>query len=86
MTERTGADPSSKADSWKVTMRAGLLLGACAGAGVSSAALAALEETAQSKVPALGYNVPYAVGNTLLALAGPGLLNLGSSEPSVFSS
>jgi putative transport protein len=48
-----------------------VLLGACAGAGVSSAALAALEEAARSKVPALGYNVPYAVGNTLLTLAGP---------------
>jgi putative transport protein len=29
-----------------------------------------LEETSASKVPALGYNVPYAVGNTLLTLAG----------------
>jgi putative transport protein len=53
-----------------------VLLGACAGAGVSSAALAALEEAAGSKVPALGYNVPYAVGNTLLTLAGPLLVAL----------
>jgi putative transport protein len=53
------------------TMHPGVLLGACAGAGVSSAALEALEETAGNKVPALGYNVPYAVGNTLLTLAGP---------------
>jgi putative transport protein len=52
-------------------MHPGVLLGACAGAGVSSAALEALEETAGSKVPALGYNVPYAVGNTLLTLSGP---------------
>jgi putative transport protein len=52
-------------------MHPGVLLGACAGAGVSSAALIALEEAAGSKVPALGYNVPYAVGNTLLTLAGP---------------
>jgi putative transport protein len=43
---------------------------------VSSSALAALEEAAQSKVPALGYNVPYAVGNTLLTLAGPVLVAL----------
>jgi putative transport protein len=53
------------------SLHPGVLLGACAGAGVSSAALAALEEAAGSKVPALGYNVPYAVGNTLLTLAGP---------------
>jgi putative transport protein len=48
-----------------------VLLGACAGAGLSSSALSALEEVARNKVPALGYNVPYAVGNTLLTLAGP---------------
>jgi putative transport protein len=53
-----------------------VLLGACAGAGVSSASLAALEEAAGSKVPALGYNVPYAVGNTLLTVAGPVLVAL----------
>ena len=52
------------------SLHPGVLLGACAGAGVSSAALEALEEAAGSKVPALGYNVPYAVGNTLLTLAG----------------
>jgi hypothetical protein len=44
--------------------------------GVSSAALEALEEAAGSKVPALGYTVPYAVGNTLLTLAGPLLVAL----------
>jgi putative transport protein len=43
---------------------------------VSSAALEALEEVAGNKVPALGYNVPYAVGNTLLTLAGPLLVAL----------
>jgi putative transport protein len=58
------------------SLHPGLLLGACAGAGVSSAALAALEEAAGSKVPSLGYNVPYAVGNTLLTLAGPLLIAL----------
>jgi putative transport protein len=58
------------------SLHPGVLLGACAGAGVSSAALAALEEAAGSKVPALGYNVPYAVGNTLLTLAGPLLVAL----------
>ena len=58
------------------SLHPGVLLGACAGAGVSSAALAALEEVAGSKVPALGYNVAYAVGNTLLTLAGPLLVAL----------
>jgi putative transport protein len=58
------------------SLHPGVLLGACAGAGVSSAALEALEEVARSKVPALGYNVPYAVGNTLLTLAGPLLIAL----------
>jgi putative transport protein len=58
------------------SLHPGVLLGACAGAGLSSASLAALEEVAQSKVPALGYNVPYAVGNTLLTLAGPLMVTL----------
>jgi putative transport protein len=58
------------------SMHPGVLLGACAGAGVSSAALEALEEVARSKVPSLGYNVPYAVGNTLLTLTGPLLVAL----------
>jgi putative transport protein len=53
-----------------------VLLGACAGAGLSSAALEALEDVARSKAPALGYSVPYAVGNTLLTLAGPILVAL----------
>jgi putative transport protein len=58
------------------SLHPGVLLGACAGSGVSSAALEALEDVAGSKVPALGYNVPYAVGNTLLTLAGPLLVAL----------
>jgi putative transport protein len=58
------------------SLHPGVLLGACAGAGVSSSALEALEDAAGSKVPALGYNVPYAVGNTLLTLAGPVLVGL----------
>jgi putative transport protein len=45
-------------------------LGACAGARTTTAALGAIEEAAQSKVPALGYTVPYAVGNTLLIVWG----------------
>src|SRR5262245_2219770 len=48
-----------------------ILLGACAGAGTITAALRALQEESQSKLPALGYTVPYAVGNILLTAWGP---------------
>jgi putative transport protein len=48
-----------------------ILLGACAGAGTMTAALRAVQEEAQSKLPALGYTVPYAVGNILLTAWGP---------------
>jgi putative transport protein len=48
-----------------------ILLGACSGAGTVTAALRALQEESQSKLPALGYTVPYAVGNILLTAWGP---------------
>jgi putative transport protein len=51
-------------------MHPGVLLGACAGARTTTAALGAIEEAAQSKVPALGYTITYAVGNTLLIIWG----------------
>lgn len=51
-------------------MHPGVLLGACAGARTTTAALGAIEEAAKSKVPALGYTVTYAVGNTLLIIWG----------------
>jgi putative transport protein len=53
-----------------------LLLGACAGAGTITAALRALQEESGSKVPALGYTVPYAVGNILLTAWGPVIVAL----------
>jgi putative transport protein len=53
-----------------------ILLGACSGAGTVTAALRALEEESQSKVPALGYTVPYAVGNILLTAWGPVIVAL----------
>jgi putative transport protein len=53
-----------------------ILLGACAGAGTITAALRALQEESQSKVPALGYTVPYAVGNILLTAWGPVIVAL----------
>jgi putative transport protein len=51
-------------------MHPGVLLGACAGARTTTAALGAIEEAAKSKVPAMGYTVTYAVGNTLLIVWG----------------
>jgi len=51
-----------------------ILLGACSGAGTITAALRAVQEEAQSKLPALGYTVPYAIGNILLTAWGPVLV------------
>jgi putative transport protein len=51
-------------------MNPAILLGACAGARTTTAALGMIQETAKSKVPALGYTVTYAVGNTLLTIWG----------------
>jgi putative transport protein len=51
-------------------MHPGILLGACAGARTTTAALGAIQEEAKSKVPALGYTITYAVGNTLLIVCG----------------
>jgi putative transport protein len=48
-----------------------LLLGACSGAGTSTAALRAVQDAAGSKLPVLGYTVPYAIGNILLTAWGP---------------
>jgi len=48
-----------------------ILLGACAGAGTSTAALRSIQDEAQSKLPVLGYTVPYALGNILLTAWGP---------------
>jgi putative transport protein len=47
-----------------------ILLGACAGARTTTAALGMVCERANSQVPALGYTVTYAVGNTLLTIWG----------------
>ena len=47
-------------------MHPGIVLGCCAGARTTTAALGAIQDEAQSKVPALGYTITYAVGNVLL--------------------
>jgi putative transport protein len=51
-------------------MHPGVLIGACAGARASTAALAVIQDAAASRVPALGFTVPFAVGNTLLTIWG----------------
>jgi putative transport protein len=51
-------------------MHPGVLLGVCAGACTATPALAAVQESAKSAVPSLGYGVAYAVGNVLLAIWG----------------
>ena len=53
-----------------------IVLGACAGAGTITAALRALQDEARSSIPALGYTVPYAIGNILLTAWGPVLVAL----------
>jgi putative transport protein len=47
-----------------------ILFGVCAGVRTTTAALGMIQETAKSKVPALGYGMPYAIGNTLLTIFG----------------
>jgi putative transport protein len=56
-----------------------ILLGACSGAGTMTAALRAIQDEAQSKIPALGYTVPYAVGNIVLTAWGPVIVALMSA-------
>jgi putative transport protein len=51
-------------------MHPGILLGVCAGAGTATPSLLAVQEAADSKVPALGYGLPYALGNVLLIVWG----------------
>ena len=48
-----------------------ILLGAQSGAGTTTAALKAIQDAADSKLPVLGYTVPYALGNILLTAWGP---------------
>jgi putative transport protein len=47
-----------------------LLFGICAGVRTTTAALGMIQDAGRSKVPALGYGMPYAVGNTLLTIFG----------------
>lgn len=45
-------------------------LGCCAGSRTTTAALGAIQEQLGSTIPAMGYTVTYAIGNTLLILWG----------------
>ena len=47
-----------------------LTLGCVAGSRTTTAALGAVEETIESDVPAMGYTITYAIGNTLLIIWG----------------
>ncbi len=53
-----------------------MLLGACSGAGTITAALRAIQDEAHSKLPALGYTAPYAIGSILLTARGPVIVSM----------
>ncbi|MFI5135180.1 MAG: hypothetical protein ACHQD9_04970, partial [Chitinophagales bacterium] len=53
-----------------------ILLGAQSGAGTTTAALKAIQDSANSKLPVLGYTIPYALGNILLTAWGPVIVSL----------
>jgi putative transport protein len=53
-----------------------ILLGAQAGAGTNTTALKALQDKTDSRLPVLGYTVPYALGNILLTAWGPVIVSL----------
>ena len=57
-----------------------ILLGACSGAGTVTAALRAIQDEAESKLPVLEYTVPYAIGNILLTAWGPVIVMLTRQE------
>ncbi|MDE7411160.1 MAG: aspartate-alanine antiporter [Paramuribaculum sp.] len=50
--------------------RPAINLGCCAGARTTTAALGAIQDSLGSTVPAMGYTITYAIGNTLLILWG----------------
>lgn len=53
-----------------------LLFGALAGAQTQDAAMLAASDVAESSAPALGFTVPYAIGNILLTIMGPVIVAL----------
>jgi putative transport protein len=53
-----------------------ILLGAQCGAGTNTTALKAIQDASGSKVPVLGYTIPYALGNILLTAWGPVMVSM----------
>jgi len=53
-----------------------ILFGVCAGVRTTTAALGMIQDAAKSKIPALGYGMPYAIGNTLLTIFGMAIVLL----------
>ena len=53
-----------------------IVLGCCCGARTTTASLGMVNDRAKSKIPALGYPVPYAVGTTVLPIWGMVLVML----------
>jgi len=53
-----------------------VLLGIASGASTTTASLHALQEVGESRVPALGYSVPYAIGGVLTVAWGPVIVAL----------
>ncbi|MDX3927163.1 MAG: TrkA C-terminal domain-containing protein [Shinella sp.] len=53
-----------------------ILVGALAGAQTQDAAMLAASDVAESPTPALGFTVPYAIGNILLTILGPAVVAL----------
>ena len=51
-------------------------MGALAGAQTQDAAMLAASDVAESPAPALGFTVPYAIGNILLTILGPAVVAL----------
>ncbi|MFE2722407.1 aspartate-alanine antiporter [Kitasatospora sp. NPDC059327] len=51
-------------------MRTPILMGVVAGAQTTTAAIGAINESARSQIPTLGYTIPYAAGNVLLTIWG----------------
>jgi putative transport protein len=55
-----------------------ILLGAQSGAGTNTTALKSLQDVAGSKLPVLGYTIPYALGNIILTAWGPVIVGMMS--------
>jgi putative transport protein len=62
-------------------MNRAVMLGVGSGASTTTASLHALQEVADSRVPALGYTVPYAIGGVLTVAWGPVLVAIVPNIP-----